>query len=56
MDDQPELPLPAPPLRPDQLYVTARMVSEFQYRPRPADLEWVQLAAPMLAPGHPVLA
>ena len=42
MDLQPELPLPLPPLRPDQLYVPARMVNEFQYCPRLAYLEWVQ--------------
>jgi len=42
MDLQPELPLPPPPLRPDQPYVPARMVNEFQYCPRLAYLEWVQ--------------
>ena len=42
MDDQPELPLPPPPLRPDQPYLPARMVNEFQYCPRLAYLEWVQ--------------
>src|SRR5258705_11491054 len=42
MDLQPELPLPPPPLRPDQPYVPARMVNEFQYCPRLAHLEWVQ--------------
>src|SRR5437588_714018 len=42
MDEQPELPLPPPPLRPDQLYLPARMVNEFQYCPRLAYLEWVQ--------------
>jgi CRISPR-associated protein Cas4 len=41
IDLQPELPLP-PPLRPDQPYVPARMVNEFQYCPRLAYLEWVQ--------------
>src|SRR5467141_625258 len=40
--DQPELPLPPPPLRPDQPYLPARMVNEFQYCPRLAYLEWVQ--------------
>jgi CRISPR/Cas system-associated exonuclease Cas4 (RecB family) len=42
MDLQPELPLPPPPLRPDQPYLPARMVNEFQYCPRLAYLEWVQ--------------
>jgi CRISPR-associated protein Cas1 len=42
MDEQPELPLPPPPLRPDQPYLPARMVNEFQYCPRLAYLEWVQ--------------
>jgi CRISPR-associated protein Cas1 len=42
MEDQPELPLPPPPLRPDQPYLPARMVNEFQYCPRLAYLEWVQ--------------
>jgi CRISPR-associated protein Cas1 len=42
MDLEPELPLPPPPLRPDQPYVPARMVNEFQYCPRLAYLEWVQ--------------
>jgi CRISPR-associated protein Cas4 len=42
MDDQPELPLPPPPLQPDQPYLPARMVNEFQYCPRLAYLEWVQ--------------
>jgi CRISPR-associated protein Cas1 len=42
MDDQSELPLPPPPLRPDQPYLPARMVNEFQYCPRLAYLEWVQ--------------
>ncbi len=40
--DQPELPLPPPPLAADQPYVPARMVNEFQYCPRLAYLEWVQ--------------
>lgn len=40
--DQPELPLPPPPLQPEQPYVPARMVNEFQYCPRLAYLEWVQ--------------
>jgi CRISP-associated protein Cas1 len=40
--EQPELPLPPPPLRDDQPYVPARMVNEFQYCPRLAYLEWVQ--------------
>jgi CRISPR-associated endonuclease Cas1/CRISPR-associated protein Cas4 len=39
---EPELPLPPPALRPDQPYVPARMVNEFQYCPRLAYLEWVQ--------------
>jgi CRISPR-associated protein Cas1 len=42
MDEQPELPLPPPPLRPDQPYLPARMVNEFQYCLRLAYLEWVQ--------------
>jgi CRISPR-associated protein Cas1 len=42
MDQQPELPLPPPPLKDDQPYVPARMVNEFQYCPRLAYLEWVQ--------------
>jgi CRISP-associated protein Cas1 len=42
MDEQPELPLQAPPLRPDQPYLPARMVNEFQYCLRLAYLEWVQ--------------
>jgi CRISPR-associated protein Cas1 len=42
MELQPELPLPLPPLRPDQPYVPARMVNEFQYCSRLAYLEWVQ--------------
>src|SRR5882724_7925494 len=42
MDQQSELPLPPPPLRPDQPYLPARMVNEFQYCPRLAYLEWVQ--------------
>ena len=42
MEDQPELPLPPPPLRPDEPYLPARMVNEFQYCPRLAYLEWVQ--------------
>ena len=41
MDDHSELPLPPPPLRPDQPYLPARMVDEFQYCPRLACLEWV---------------
>jgi CRISPR-associated endonuclease Cas1/CRISPR-associated protein Cas4 len=40
--DQPELPLPAPPLPDDQPLLPARMVNEFQYCPRLAYLEWVQ--------------
>jgi CRISPR-associated endonuclease Cas1/CRISPR-associated protein Cas4 len=40
--EQPELPLPPPPLRGDDPYVPARMVNEFQYCPRLAYLEWVQ--------------
>src|SRR5438105_14990410 len=42
IDEQPELPLPPPPLRPDQPYLPARMINEFQYCPRLAYLEWVQ--------------
>src|SRR5438046_3295017 len=42
MDEQPELPLPPPPLRPDQPYLPARMLNEFAYCPRLAYLEWVQ--------------
>jgi CRISPR-associated protein Cas1 len=42
MDEQPELPLPPPLPRPDQPYLPARMVNEFQYCPRLAYLEWVQ--------------
>ena len=42
MDEQPEFPLPLPPLRPDQPYLPARMINEFQYCPRLAYLEWVQ--------------
>ena len=40
--DQAELPLPPPLLRPEQPYVPARMVNEFQYCPRLTYLEWVQ--------------
>src|SRR6516164_6094674 len=40
--DQPELPLPPPPLKDEEPYVPARMVNEFQYCPRLAYLEWVQ--------------
>jgi CRISP-associated protein Cas1 len=40
--EQPELPLPPPPLKGDEPYVPARMVNEFQYCPRLAYLEWVQ--------------
>ena len=39
---QPELPLPAPPLPPDMPHLPARMVNEFVYCPRLAYLEWVQ--------------
>jgi hypothetical protein len=53
MDDQPELPLPPPPLRPDQPYLPARMVNEFQYCPRLAYLEWAPLVAPVCAPAIP---
>jgi CRISPR-associated protein Cas4 len=42
MMEQPELPLPPPPLKDDQPYVPARMVNEFQYCPQLAYLEWVQ--------------
>jgi CRISPR-associated protein Cas1 len=42
MELEPELPLPPPPLRPEEPYVPARMVNEFQYCPRLAYLEWVQ--------------
>ncbi|MBK8176001.1 MAG: CRISPR-associated endonuclease Cas1 [Rhodospirillales bacterium] len=41
-DDQPELPLPAPPLPEDLPQLPARMVNEFVYCPRLAYLEWVQ--------------
>ncbi len=40
--DQPELPLPAPPLPPDLPALPARMINEFVYCPRLAYLEWVQ--------------
>jgi CRISP-associated protein Cas1 len=40
--EQPELPLPPPPLKGEEPYVPARMVNEFQYCPRLAYLEWVQ--------------
>jgi CRISP-associated protein Cas1 len=40
--DQPELPLPAPPLPVDQPHLPARMVNEVVYCPRLAYLEWVQ--------------
>jgi len=41
-DDQPELPLPAPPLPADLPLLPARMINEFVYCPRLAYLEWVQ--------------
>jgi len=41
-DDQPELPLPAPPLPADLPLLPARMLNEFVYCPRLAYLEWVQ--------------
>jgi hypothetical protein len=41
-EQQPELPLPAPPLPADLPHVPARMVNEFVYCPRLAYLEWVQ--------------
>lgn len=41
-DDQPELPLPAPPLSADLPLLPARMINEFVYCPRLAYLEWVQ--------------
>jgi CRISP-associated protein Cas1 len=42
MMEQPELPLPPPPLAGGEPYVPARMVNEFQYCPRLAYLEWVE--------------
>jgi CRISPR-associated protein Cas1 len=39
---QPELPLPAPPLPADLPHLPARMVNEYVYCPRLAYLEWVQ--------------
>jgi CRISPR-associated protein Cas4 len=39
---QPEFPLPAPPLAADMPPLPARMVNEFQYCPRLAYLMWVQ--------------
>jgi CRISPR-associated endonuclease Cas1/CRISPR-associated protein Cas4 len=41
-DEQPELPLPAPPLPSDLPLLPARMVNEHTYCPRLAYLEWVQ--------------
>jgi hypothetical protein len=41
-DDQRELPLPFPELSGDQPLVPARMVNEYESRPRLAYLEWVQ--------------
>lgn len=41
-DEQPELPLPAPPLPADLPLVPARMLNEYVYCPRLAYLEWVQ--------------
>lgn len=41
-DDQPELPLPAPPLPADLPLLPARMINEYVYCPRLAYLEWVQ--------------
>ena len=41
-NDQPELPLPAPPLPADLPLLPARMINEFVYCPRLAYLEWVQ--------------
>lgn len=41
-EDQPELPLPAPPLPADLPLVPARMLNEYVYCPRLAYLEWVQ--------------
>lgn len=41
-DDQPELPLPAPPLPADLPLLPARMLNEYVYCPRLAYLEWVQ--------------
>lgn len=42
MTDQPELPLPAPPLPDDVPPLPARMINEFVYCPRLAYLMWVQ--------------
>lgn len=42
MADQPELPLPAPPLPDDVPPLPARMINEFVYCPRLACLMWVQ--------------
>lgn len=42
MNDQPELPLPAPPINGDQPLVPARMVNEQVYCPRLAYLMWVE--------------
>ena len=42
MNDQPELPLPAPPTNGDQPLVPARMVNEQVYCPRLAYLMWVE--------------
>ena len=42
MADQPELPLPAPPLPDDVPPLPARMINEFVYCPRLAYLMWVQ--------------
>ncbi len=42
MNDQPELPLPPPPIRGDQPLVPARMVNEQVYCPRLAYLMWVE--------------
>ncbi len=41
-DDQPELPLPAPPLPEDLPPLPARMINEYVYCPRLAYLMWVQ--------------
>jgi CRISPR/Cas system-associated exonuclease Cas4 (RecB family) len=41
-EDQPELPLPAPPLPADLPLVPARMLNEYVYCPRLAYLAWVR--------------
>ena len=41
-EDQPELPLPAPPFPADLPLLPARILNEYVYCPRLAYLEWVQ--------------